>query len=187
MLTDMAVDPIRLPVLAQAKEEENWKFRQFLKLRCELDPDELDQKVFDLTQRVWAGIDCTTCANCCKQVRPTLSEGEVDRLARRLGLPREQLIASCLEKTEKGEDNPWTTRSTPCPFLKDNRCSVYEDRPADCSGYPYLYQPDFAFRMLAMIDRTGTCPIVYEVMEELKRSLGFRIRSKRANRSSPDP
>ena len=52
-------------------------------------------------------------------------------------------------------------------------CSVYEDRPADCSGYPYLYKEDFASRTLAMIDRTFTCPIVFGVMEELKRSTGF--------------
>jgi uncharacterized protein len=65
-------------------------------------------------------------------------------------------------------------RTTPCPFLKDNRCSVYEDRPADCSGYPYLYAPDFVFRTIGMIERTHTCPIVYQVMEDLKKSLGFR-------------
>jgi hypothetical protein len=50
----MPVDPINLPVLAQGKEDENWRFRRFLKERCELDPDELDQRVFELTRRVWA-------------------------------------------------------------------------------------------------------------------------------------
>jgi len=29
------------------------------------------------------------------------------------------------------------------------------------------------FRTLRMIERTFTCPIVYEVLEELKKSLGF--------------
>ncbi len=48
------------------------------------------------------------------------------------------------------------------------RCSVYSDRPADCRGYPYLYEPDFSFRMIAMIERTSTCPVVFQVMEELK-------------------
>ncbi|HEY2172027.1 MAG TPA: hypothetical protein VGJ30_20560 [Candidatus Angelobacter sp.] len=81
-----------------------------------------------------------------------------------------------LKRSEPGDDNPWTTCTTPCPFLKDNLCSVYEDRPADCSGYPYLYKPDFVSRTLGMIGRTFTCPIVYEVMEELKKSTGFRRR-----------
>jgi uncharacterized protein len=167
------VQPINLPVLAQRKEEENWRFRQFLKLRCKLEPDELDRRVFELTKRVWAGIDCTTCANCCKTVRPTFSEEDVESLSRRLAIDRQQFIATYLEPTDPGDENPWQTRTTPCPFLNDNRCTVYEDRPADCRGYPYLDEPDFAFRTIAMIERTFTCPIVYEVMEELKRSAGF--------------
>jgi Fe-S-cluster containining protein len=97
-------------------------------------------------------------------------------LARRLGIEHQQFIDAYLEQSEAGDENPWQTRTTPCPFLKDNRCSVYEDRPADCSGYPYLYEPNFACRTMAMIDRTFTCPIVYEVMEELKRSVGFSRR-----------
>jgi uncharacterized protein len=176
----MPVNPIHLPVLAEKKSDENWDFRQWLKHRCNLEPEELDQRVFELTKRVWAGIDCTTCANCCKTVRPTFAEADIDRLARRLGIHRQQLIDDYLEPDEPGEDdNGWRTRTTPCPFLKDNRCSVYEDRPADCRGYPYLDQPDFAFRTIAMIERTFTCPIVYEVMEELKRSVGFRRRGRR--------
>src|SRR2546430_1175829 len=51
----MPVQPIHLPVLAKEKEDENWRFRQFLKQRCRLDPDEIDQRVFEITQRVWAG------------------------------------------------------------------------------------------------------------------------------------
>jgi uncharacterized protein len=122
---------------------------------------------------VWAGIDCTTCANCCREIKPTFSEEEVDRVARRLGIERQEFIETYLQRPEAGRGNPWQTRATPCPFLKDNRCSIYEDRPGNCSGYPYLYDPNFVFRTFAMIERTFTCPIVYEVLEELKRSLGF--------------
>jgi Fe-S-cluster containining protein len=175
----VAVEPIKLPVLAQRKQEENWRFRQFLKQRCKLDPEELDQRVLDLTHRVWAGIDCTACANCCKTIRPTFSHQEVERLARRLGIVRQQFIETYLEPRKAGGENPWQTRTTPCPFLKENRCSVYEDRPADCAGYPYLDEPEFASRSIAMIERTFTCPIVYEVMEELKRSVGFARRARR--------
>ena len=174
----MAVEPFKLRVLAQQKEDENWRFRRFLKERCDLEVAELDDRVFELTKRVWAGIDCTSCANCCKEVKPTLSDEDVDRLAQRFAVECQQFIDAYLEPTESGADNPWETRTTPCPFLKDNRCSVYEDRPADCRGYPYLYEPDFVFRTMAMLDRTFTCPIVYEVMEELKKSVGFS-RSKR--------
>ncbi len=173
----MTVDLVQIRTLAQQKEDENWRFRRFVKFECDLDPKEMDEQVFETTKRVWAGIDCTVCANCCREVKPTFSEEEVNRLARRLGVTPEQFIDTHLEPNGD-EDNLWQTRTTPCPFLKDNRCSVYEDRPADCKGYPYLYEREFSSRTMAMIGRTFTCPIVYEVIEELKHSWGF-IRRKR--------
>jgi len=88
-------------------------------------------------------------------------------------MEHQPFIETYLKRAEAGGENPWRTRATPCPFLKENLCSVYEDRPADCSGYPYLYQPEFASRTMGMVERTFTCPIVYEVMEHLKKSLGF--------------
>ena len=173
----MAIDPIHLRVLAEKKEDENCRFRQFLKMRS--DEDEVDRRVFAIARRVTERTDCTACANCCKTVRPSFSEEEIDRLAMRLGIERQRFIETYLERTDPDDDNLWQTRSTPCPFLKDNRCSVYEDRPGDCRGYPYLDQPDFTSRLWGMIERTFTCPIVYEVMEELKPQLGFRDRKRR--------
>lgn len=172
----MTFDLVQIREQAQAKEDENYRFRQFLKTKCNLESDEIDSRVHAATRRVWAGIDCTKCANCCREVHPTFSEIEIDRMARRFAMTRHQFIETYLKSSEPGDDNPWMTRTTPCPFLKDNLCSVYEDRPADCSGYPYLYKPDFISRTLGMIGRTSTCPIVYEVMEELKKSVGFQRR-----------
>jgi len=172
----MEHDLVQIRSQAELKEKDNYRFRAFLKGKCRLEPEQIDERVFAATRRVWAGIDCTECANCCKQVRPTFNEEEVDRLARRLEISREQFIERYLVRSEPGHDNPWIARSAPCPFLKENRCSVYEDRPGDCSGYPYLYKEDFVSRTLGMIERTFTCPIVYGVMEELKRSTGFKRR-----------
>jgi len=174
----VAIDLVQIRKLAETREDENLSFRRFLKTECNLEPDEVDQRVFEITRRVWAGIECTTCANCCREMTPTFSEEEVDRVTHRLGMQRQEFIQRYLEPSDTDSDNPWQTRSTPCPFLKDNLCSIYEDRPAECSGYPYLYKPDFVFRTLAMVERTFTCPIVYEVMEELKKSLGFLRKTK---------
>ncbi len=176
----MHVDLVQIRTLAKQKEDENWRFRRFVKVECglKIEREEMDRQVFETTRRVWADIDCTTCANCCREVRPTFSEEEVNRLAARLGMPPRKFIETYLEPNDD-KDNPWKTRTTPCPFLKDNRCGVYEDRPADCQGYPYLYKPGFSSRTIGMIERTHTCPIVYEVVEELKLSWGFRRRRRR--------
>jgi Fe-S-cluster containining protein len=71
-------------------------------------------------------------------------------------MQRREFIQTYLEPSDidSDSDNPWQTRSTPCPFLKNNLCSIYEDLPAECSGYPYLYKPDFVLRTLAMVERT---------------------------------
>jgi Fe-S-cluster containining protein len=172
-------DLVQLRQRTKEKEDENWKFRAFMKGECNLESEDIDRRVFEVTRRVWAAIDCTACANCCREVHPTFSEEEVDRLARRVGMERVQFIQKYLERTERGSENPWQTRSKPCPFLKDNLCSVYEDRPGDCSGYPYLYKPEFVSRTMAMIERAPTCPIVYEVLEKLKESVGFFRRRRR--------
>src|SRR5690242_16599153 len=125
----MPVDPIHLPVLARKMEDENWEFRDFLKHRCRLGTSQLDAKVFRITERVWAQIDCTTCANCCKHVRPTLSEEDIQRLTALLGVTRDAFIEAYLEPNE--DENQWHMRTVPCPFLKDDKCTVYEDRPDD--------------------------------------------------------
>ena len=171
----MSYDLVQIRTQAEKKEDENYQFRLFLKGKCNLEPEEIDDSVFTATRRLWAGIDCTKCSNCCREVHPTFSDAEVDRLAHRLAMARQQFIETYLKHSGSGDDNPWTTRTTPCPFLKDNLCGVYEDRPADCSGYPYLYEPEFASRVLGMVERTFTCPIVYEVMEDLKKSVGFHF------------
>jgi Fe-S-cluster containining protein len=169
---NMSVDPAKVHHLAVLKEDENYRFRIFLKGRCDTNEEEIDRLVRELTDRVWAGIDCTTCANCCKVLQPTLKVDEMKRLAGRLGMAEEEFIATYLRPGEVDEKR-WQIRGKPCPFLKDDRCSVYEDRPNDCRGYPYLHEPEFVFRTLGMIARTFVCPTVYEVMEELKPPTGF--------------
>jgi Fe-S-cluster containining protein len=40
----------------------------------------------------------------------------------------------------------------PCFFLKDNKCSVYADRPAGCRIYPFVMTPE------GRLMRDGDCP-----------------------------
>lgn len=174
----MAFDLVQIRERAKEKEEENYRFRAFLKHNCTSDFDEIDRRVFEATHRVWAGIDCTHCAQCCRELKPGFTQEEVDRVAQRLKVTPQQFIVTYLERSDE-PDAPWTTRTTPCPFLNGNLCSIYEDRPKDCSGYPYLYEPDFVLRTLGMVERTLTCPIVFEVMEQLKKSVGFPPQTKR--------
>jgi hypothetical protein len=135
---------------------------------------ELDQLVFKITKDIWSRIDCTQCGRCCMTLQPMLTDEDHKRLADKLQITIDELRKQYVEYDNSDPDEPdWKMKSTPCPFLKDNKCSVYEARPGNCRDYPYLYGPDFSFRTMGMIGRTFTCPIVFEVFEELKEQLDF--------------
>lgn len=170
----MTPDPVKLRQMAEAREDENLQFRDFLKHRTRLSSEQVDNLVFEIAERAWKKTDCTGCANCCREVVPLLSQNAVDRLAEHLGMNGADFISKYLKPAEDTGDYPWIMRERPCPFLKDNRCAVHQCRPANCRDYPYLDKPDFTARTLSMIGRLSECPAVFEVWEELKRATGFR-------------
>jgi hypothetical protein len=96
----------------------------------------------------------------------------VQRIAEYLGTTIQELRARYL-----GYDRDVgraITRELPCPFLKDNLCTIYEVRPSVCAGYPHLHR-NFRNRLWQTIDNAETCPIVFNVLERLKKRLGFRL------------
>ena len=178
MLQHMTPDPVKLRQMAEAGADGNFKFRDFLKHRTHLSSRDVDNLVFEIAEKVWKKTDCTTCGNCCREVVPTLSESEVERLATHLEMTSSDFALKYLNRAESTEDNPWIIREHPCPFLKDNRCSVYDHRPANCRDYPYLHKPDFTARSLSMIGRLSECPAVFEAWEELKQATCYRHHPK---------
>lgn len=162
-----------LEKLAAKKEDENWRFRSFLKWYDDLSDEELDSLVFKITGEVISAIDCTKRGRCCTQLKPTCSEQDQRRLAAGLSITVEQLKEQYLEYDNSDEEPGWRMNSSPCPFLKDKKCTIYNYRPDNCRDYPYLHEPEFASRTWGMIERTFTCPIVFQVMEQLKKELEF--------------
>jgi uncharacterized protein len=158
---------------SKANESENLDFRAYVKTDLDLSDYRLNAVVEQATQEVWARIDCRACANCCKTRHPLFSRAEIARIAAYLGITAEELRARYLEVDR--EAAKYTTRELPCPFLRDNLCSIYDVRPAVCAGYPHLHR-NFRNRLWQTIDNAETCPIVFNVLERLKRRLGFRNR-----------
>jgi hypothetical protein len=153
-----------------AREEENLAFRGFVKAELALSDRRLNAIVRETTEQVWAGIDCRTCANCCKTQQPVFSRTEAQRIATYLGIPLEELRARYL--TADAEAGKYTTQQLPCPFLDNNLCTIYPVRPAVCVHYPHLYR-NFRSRLWQAIDNASVCPIVYNVLERLKKRLDF--------------
>ena len=169
----MRSDHSDLEELAGEKEDENWAFRKFLKFHDDISGKELDRLVFKIADEVGSTIECTSCGRCCKELKPMFSDDEQQLLAKRLAVTVEQLRQQYLEYDTSDDEPGWQIKTAPCPFLKDDKCTVYEDRPSNCRDYPYLHKPDFSDRTWGMIERTFTCPIVFHVMEKLKEKFGF--------------
>ena len=87
------------------------------------------------------GVRCFTA--CCRGINIILTPYDILRLKNRLGLSSDEFLAiyttpQLLEKT----DLPIVTLSLidderkSCPFVRDDGCIVYEDRPTTCRYYP---------------------------------------------------
>ncbi len=169
----MKSDYSDLEILAAKKEKENWRFRGFLKFYDGMTDEELDALVFKIADEVGSGIDCTRCGRCCTKLKPVCSDQDQQRLVTGLSITVEQLREQYLEYDESDGEPGWNIKQSPCPFLQDKKCAVYENRPDNCREYPYLHKAEFNYRTWGMIERTFTCPIVFGVMEELKKKLNF--------------
>ena len=69
------------------------------------------------------------------------------------------------------EDGDMVFQSMPCPFLGvDNYCAIYENRPKACREYPHTDRKRFYQIYNLSVKNAYTCPIVFEVLEELRKS-----------------
>jgi len=148
-------------------EAENSRFRDYL---GGFDSDALDQRVFTLDQNISPKIDCTKCGNCCKSLMITVSEKEADNLATVLDMKRTQFDDQYLEK---GGHDLMLINAIPCHFLADNKCNVYEHRFEGCREFPALHLPHFQKRLFTHFMHYHRCPIIFNVIEQLKIELLF--------------
>lgn len=69
------------------------------------------------------------------------------------------------------EEGNFVFKEKPCPFLKNNLCSIYSHRPKDCRSFPHLHKKEFVFRLWGVVENCSICPIVFNVYEQLKSEL----------------
>jgi uncharacterized protein len=159
----------KIELLSRQREDENWRFRCYLK-SSDLPVTRIDVVVQRLYREIAAQIDCTSCGNCCRVIHPLLTAADIKRLSAHLGITVKQFRADYI-RNDSEEGNGAVFKATPCPFLLENRCSVYDCRPRDCQSYPHLHKKDFVFRMNQAYGNCSVCPIVFNVYERLKSEL----------------
>jgi len=162
-LTDLAI----LQSLAKDKEQENDRFREFVKER---DGDEVDELVKELDAFVSPTINCTECGNCCKSLMVCLNENEADNLSNHLQQSRKVFDEKYLEK---GSNGMMIMNQMPCHFLSDNKCTIYEYRFEGCKEFPALHLPNFKRRLFTTFMHYDRCPIIFNVVEQMKERMDF--------------
>jgi Fe-S-cluster containining protein len=151
----------QLPQLAK-KAAPRWK--QFL-VKNKKRLEGMDLTVHALHAKYSKAIDCLQCARCCKGLGPRIEDRDVERLAKTLRKKRAELLDSYFKVDEDGDR---IFQSMPCPFLEsDHYCRVYEARPKACREYPHTDRKRFFQIYNLSVRNAETCPIVYEVLEEL--------------------
>lgn len=161
----MLKDLNKIKALARKKEKENQDFRIFLK-GC--NHYQVDKIVHELYQKYLSQYDCKECGNCCTKLTPTLTQKEIKKIAKVLNISLDTFKENYIErKMPEG----FILKGWKCPFLSNNKCSIYEYRPEVCRSYPHLHKDNINHRLLNLIDNTFICPIVYNIFEDLKEKL----------------
>ena len=154
------------------KFEANKKlFRYFITRTENRPPLNLDILSEEIDRQVWTKVDCLGCANCCKVMSPTYTFQDIKRISAHLGMRQKDFKEKWLYLDKR--DNDWMNKSRPCQFLdlNTNMCSIYEVRPADCSGFPHLTKKPVPEFMHVHKQNIEYCPATLLFVEKLKAAL----------------
>ena len=164
------IRPDQVSACAERKEQENIRFRVFLKNHA--DPQLLDQQFLQLHNTIFPKYDCTQCRNCCKLLQAEILTPEISRYAELLHMTRDDFVAAYLEQGDCGE---WLEKHSPCGFLEsDGSCKLGECRPESCKKFPFTNQPERLSSLYSVLNAASVCPAAYEIIEALKREYHFR-------------
>ena len=166
MLTEL----VQIRSLSEGAEQENLRFRRFLKARHF--PDRLFHRI---AQEVEQQIDCRTCANCCRETRVTVSPTDIEKVARFLCISPEEVAKQYTIRNSADGDTILLQVKDECVFLDGNLCMIYEARPRACREFPYVASDHRSLggRMASVCRHATICPIIYNTLEACKHAIGY--------------
>ena len=168
MITDLA----EIARQGIAKSAENLQFRRYLAAHHQ-SPDAFQA----IAAKVQQHIDCTKCANCCRQSIVSLRAAEVARIAVFLGMDEAEAAQHyTVRDAESPRARTLRTGKDGCVFLKDNLCTIYPARPEACRNFPHVSPGSHSLgsRLESHCRWIPLCPILFNAMEEYKHLVGFQ-------------
>ncbi len=159
---------INLRSFRQKVRHNRRRFRWFLTKMEKNPPKNFKAITVEADRRAWAETDCLSCANCCKTMSPTYTNQDVKRIAAHLNMKPAEFRDKYLFR-EKKKDGDWMNRQQPCQFLNlaDNKCSIYEVRPADCAGFPHHDKKKPLDYIHVYKQNVEFCPATYKWVEKM--------------------
>lgn len=126
---------------------------------------------------------CTECGNCCSDTIVPITDDDVKRMMEGTGLKATDIATfyKSSDFDDGGEGLEFANlnggRRTlglrkrmdkengreACKFFKDNRCSVYKDRPVTCRVWPFTLRFDASGRRLSSLGINTSLPCPYEL------------------------
>ena len=96
---------------------------------------------------------------------------EVGTLAEHLKMNIDATKEKYIEESQQGN---YFINTIPCHFLKPIiNVPFMNIALRECRDFPHLHKPGFKARLPGTLMHYGRCPIVYNVIEEMKLLLGF--------------
>ena len=143
------------------------RLKSFLTKLEKKTPRGLDNLAASVEKEVWKEVDCLSCANCCKTMTPTYTPADIKRISAHFNQTPQQFKDQWLVYEKR--DGDWQNKKQPCQFLnlKDNKCSIYEIRPLDCSGFPHLPKKKMVDYMHVHKQNLEYCPATYKLVEKM--------------------
>ena len=170
-MNGLIIDLEKIKQFAAEREKENDLFRLYLKQQ---DSKVIDEAVHQLNDTITPQINCTACGNCCKSLMINVTKDEADKLAEHLQMNIAALKKKYIEESQQGQ---MVINKIPCHFLEGTKCSIYENRFTECREFPHLHKNNFTSRLFGIMMYYAVCPIIFNVVEELKTTAGFKITS----------
>ena len=163
--TFVLVEEKLIQILEKSKhnEKENAAFLKRLKKQSK---QNIDQSFHQEHDAVFDRIDCLDCGNCCSTTSPIFTDQDTKRLSKLFRVKPVQFIAEYLRTDLDGDR---VLKSTPCPFLMDDKkCFVYDVRPQACSEYPHTNRKNM-YQILDLTQKNSlVCPAVADIVEHLR-------------------
>ena len=130
-------------------------------------PRNLDTIAEIIDAEVWREVDCLSCANCCKTMTPTFTVKDIKRISAHFDITQQEFKTKWLKFDKK--DGDWVNKKQPCQFLDldTNMCSIYEVRPTDCAGFPYLKKKQMVDYIHVHQQNVELCPATFKMVEKM--------------------